>query len=871
MKKFDEGYVQIGHDMPSTELARMLASSGFGIVPGTGGWRNGRPITRKRGTLGGHSRPLFGMQVMTDWLTNPNVVTQCPYYVALGPFGDDNKMLTVIDIDNGHGENEAVDFNVLWESVESWFESMGCPDALKTILVRTPNEGIHLWFESNISSLFKWISGLHQNSLPENVTIDWLTPTGKQNLTGPGVVREGKRYDLFVPAEDESSELSTIVKPLPTQILRWLVKEHVKAHKNNPQRCFNSSESSSDGIAYNIGYSKALECNEIADLIRIPSRQTHPSTNICNGITPIRGTTPNEAELYMQEEPALAGTRHNRMIEFAGSLISRVTQDSYEATWDMIVKEIQAFASTKCVPAYSPTDPDVIGVIDAARQWAASDKNKIESRIARKTEQKLNAEFGQRTINGATYRCKIKRGNQIGLPICSPTNVIAALEQDHQLSGCFGYDQMNARRSIIKPLPWDANDDELPRFVTDDDMHRIIAYIDDIAGFNPTKDFMSAFATVCARNPFNPMTDFVRSFDGKWDGQEHIQKLISTWLGVDESEDFIEGKSFSGTCLTIWMRGAIRRALHPGCQFDYMLILGGAQGIGKTNFVRQLATRPDWLCENLPDIGDEKKCFEAISASWIACIDELAGMRSQKDVSKVKNYLTRCYDDYRAPYKREQERIKRHTVFVGTTNELSFLSDRSGARRFMVIQCTGVLTPNMTPKFLDPQYNQQFAHEIEQAWAEAYALEKESPAEALVLPAWAMSYQSETNANAAVADPVVERAEVFFQQRRLIGEPVCYAEVYAFVYDCAMSEYPRAQHLKGFQDAVRRVASNQGWKSRLVWGPWGDNHSRIRVRGFVPPAITADEQIQIEEARERMHDYIASAPDDDDDFKTLFA
>ena len=870
MKRFDERYQPICADMPSTDVARTLAGAGFGIVPGTGRWntkqKTPRPYTRGKGARGGHSRPLYGLDVMSDWLMTSGVSTQCPYYVALGVFGESSdKMLTVVDIDNGHGESDALGFDAMWESVERWFDSLGCSDALDTIISKTPHDGIHMWFSSDIASVFKWMTGVHDDQLPDSISVDWLTPNGTQNLVGPGCVPPAhKRYDLFIPSGAEPTIVSELVKPLPDQLLRWLVMHDIDARNGAISACFQSE----------IGLRQAQRYDAISDILhpkqvsKEPKRPRNTVQTSCDAV-----------KLWEHEAIALQGTRHTRLIEFAGGLVSRVTGRDFESTCDIIRREIVTFAAERCQPAYAASDPDVRGAIDAAMQWAAESRDKIEDRIAHRVEvtdadgqtlTQVIRDFGERKINGATYRCKLRRGGQVGLPLCSPTNVIAALEQDAALKGCFGYDQMNARRSIIRPLPWDSSDEEYPRFVTDDDMHRLVAYIDEVGCFNPSKDFMSAFATVCARHPFNPMVDFVRSFEGRWDGQEHISHLVSDWLGVDSSEDIINGRSFSGTCMTIWMRGAIRRALHPGCSFDYLIIFGGAQGIGKTNFIRRLATRPDWLCENLPDIGDEKRCFEAISSSWIACIDELAGMRSQKDVSKVKNYLTRCYDDYRAPYKKEQERIKRHCVFVGTTNELSFLSDRSGARRFMVIQCTGVLTERMTPKFLSEEYRDEFEHEVEQAWAEAYALEMAHPDEALVLPTWAMEHQSETNEDAAVADPVTELAEAFFERHRLLGEPVCYAQIYAYIYRCDMSDYAREKHLKSFQDAVRRVASRHGWKSKRVWGPWGEDGRSIRSRGFEPPALTPDEVAQIEEARVRARDAAKRIEEDEQDFKILF-
>jgi len=55
-----------------------------------------------------------------------------------------------------------------------------------------------------------------------------------------------------------------------------------------------------------------------------------------------------------------------------------------------------------------------------------------------------------------------------------------------------------------------------------------------------------------------------------------------------------------------------------------------------------------------------------------------------------------------------------------------------------------------------------------------------------------------------------------------------------------------------------------------VWGPWGEDGSRIRSRGFEPPAITPDEVAQIEEARVRARDAAKRIEEDEQDFKILF-
>lgn len=838
---FKDAFREICAGQMSTDVASKLASEGFGIVPGTGSWNCGRIVTAK----GAHEHPLYDFEVFSEWLSDPSVTRGCPYYLALGSIGiGDGGMLTVVDIDNGHAGG-ALGFDEFWTSVEAFMADLGCPEALHTALVRTPHAGIHLLYRSGVAQLFKWMAGAHDERLGDDVSVDWLTPTGKQHLTGPGCVRPcddgDRRYDIFLPADMPDDDVAKAVAEMPVPLLRWLVSKHVESRKGRVERCFSSE----------VGLAAARKMPDIADLLRpARSQRKAPAQRV---------SSCDEVTLYRNENIAEAGSRHVRLMSFAGECIHKVTGATYEETLDLIRAEVIAFGRHRCQPAYDERDADVRGALDAVAEWAAEARDEIEGRIARRVHVVMPDghegvvvidDFATRVVHGARYRCKPRKNGTPGGPICSPTNVISALEHDDGLAGCFGYDLMSCRDSILKPLPWSPDGETYPRFVTDADRARVIAYIDEVAGFNPTRDFATAFSAVCAKHAFNPLTEFVRGFADEWDGQDHIEHLIADWMGV-EADDDVDGHSFSGACLRVWMRGAIRRALHPGCKFDMTMLLTGGQGIGKTTFWSRLAGSDEWLCESLTDIRDDKKCFEQISASWVVIIDELAAMRSAKDVTRIKTYLSARFDDYRAPYKREQERIMRHCVFCGTSNELTFLADRSGNRRFIVIPCTGVMDERGLPRLCS---SQEFVAEVRQAWAQAYALEMATPDEALVLPRWAMEKQEARNEEASIVDPLDERLTDFFSAHRLHDEPVSYEQIYAWVYGCERDGYLREKHLKSFQDATRRAAKAAGWVFGRYRSTWGIvDGPRTRARGFAHD-LTDDERAERDAMTSRCDD-----------------
>lgn len=836
MKKFDEIFEEFGHDLAPMDMAARFAASGFGIVPGGGWTQDSRVFADTRGGFA-MSDPLFDMDAISVLLSRS---ASSPYYLALSTLRD--SLLCVVDIDNGHNGAPKASFDEMWTRFCDLAHSLGCDESeIETLCIRTPGDGIHLLFVSDIAPLFSWLTAAQSDVLGEGIVIDWLTPGSSQHETGPGCVRpqcaarSGGRYDVCVPVGSDTSDLSALVKPLPTPLLRWLVEQHIEyqhAHKKHVSDCFRSP----------MGMKKALRNEDLADILKA-GQKAEKTKKEATKTPQATASSCDEVGLWKQEKTAGAGSRHTETIRFAGVCVRKCTGSDFDSTCDLIEAEIRNFGEHVCEPALPVHE--IASIVRDARRWAEDARADIEQRIAARVDvvgadgqvqTQVVQDFCYRLVNGGSYRCRRQKGGKPSLPISSPRNVAEALEHDEGLAGCFGYDTFNNRNCIVKPLPWSTPDESFPRYVTDDDLGHIITYIDEVAGFDPTKNFRIAFNEVSARHghAFDPLKDFVSGFDGLWDGQNHMG-IIARYMGVG-ADDIVDGHSFSEVCMTIMMRGAIRRALRPGCQFDYTLILAGEQGIGKSTFIRSLACNEAWYCDNLTDIGDSKRAFEQISGSWIVNIDELSAMRSQKDITLVKSYLTKCFDDYRAPYRQERQRVPRRCVFMATTNELSFLNDRSGNRRYLVVPCVGVMDSRGLPAmFSDPSFD----HEIEQAWAQAYEMEMSEPNAPLALPLWAMKEQAERNEGSSVADPIEEKLTTLFSERRLDDEPLSYAQVYAEVYDCSQSDYARERHLKSFQDLARRIAKREGWQEGRFYAFWGEP-KKSQKRGFSPILTDAE-------------------------------
>ena len=160
-----------------------------------------------------------------------------------------------------------------------------------------------------------------------------------------------------------------------------------------------------------------------------------------------------------------------------------------------------------------------------------------------------------------------------------------------------------------------------------------------------------------------------------------------------------------------------------GVKFDHMLVLNGPQGTGKSTLISKLGGQ--WYTDSVSvtDMND-KTAAEKLQGHWIIEIGELAGMK-KADIDKVKAFVSRQDDKYRASFGRRVTPHPRQSVFFGTTNsEKGYLRDITGNRRFWTVKIPGSN---------DKQSWQLTDEDIWQIWAETLVYYKAG--ERLYLPA----------------------------------------------------------------------------------------------------------------------------------------
>lgn len=241
--------------------------------------------------------------------------------------------------------------------------------------------------------------------------------------------------------------------------------------------------------------------------------------------------------------------------------------------------------------------------------------------------------------------------------------------------------------------------------LNDFDLARINNQISNITGgrLSNRNVISDVIQQIADDNRFNSLTSYLNSL--VWDGLTRVPTMFTDFLGASNSKLY-------STMSMIWMKAAVMRAYEPGCKFDNIVILSGPQGIGKSNFCERLSVRQEWYCENV-QMGD-KDGLLLLRNSWIINMDEITSL-NKKDAATAKNFITSTSDKFRSPYGRLPMTYKRHCIFIGTTNEDTFLKDTTAVteRRYWVVRCSG------TRKDSIDRFEKLTPNVVDQLWAEA--------------------------------------------------------------------------------------------------------------------------------------------------------
>ena len=297
-------------------------------------------------------------------------------------------------------------------------------------------------------------------------------------------------------------------------------------------------------------------------------------------------------------------------------------------------------------------------------------------------------------------------------------NLMLILENDENLKGIV-FNQLADGMEIRGKVPWP----HPAKFWRDADDAQLICYVDAAYGTFSARNYDIAVTKAVDDRSYHPIREFFETLPD-WDGVERADTLLVDYLGAEDTP-YVRAVTRKELC------AAYCRVYHPGIKFDSMIVLNGDQGIGKSTLIAKLGG--EWYSDslNLSDMND-KTAAEKLQGYWIMEIGELAGMR-KADLDKVKAFISRQDDKYRASFGRRVTPHPRQCVFFGTTNSQNgYLRDITGNRRYWNVKVPG--NGKYKPWDMDEDT-------VRQVWAEVMVYAKAG--EKLYLPSELEAYAKE--------------------------------------------------------------------------------------------------------------------------------
>jgi predicted P-loop ATPase len=294
---------------------------------------------------------------------------------------------------------------------------------------------------------------------------------------------------------------------------------------------------------------------------------------------------------------------------------------------------------------------------------------------------------------------EVDRGGKF---LASASNLNIIFANDPRLKGLFKQNKFDGKQYIFGNLPWRKVKGSEP--VRDVDYSGVRNYIESVYGISGSLKIGDSLALEFEKQSFHPVTDYLKGLT--WDGLKRVDTLLIEYFGVEDT-------IYTREAVRKMLVGAVARVFNPGVKFDLVLTLVGAQGTGKSTFLKKLGK--SWFSDTFMTVHG-KEALEQIQGSWIIEMAELAGLR-KAEVEPIKHFISKQEDIFRPAYAHTSETYPRQCIFVATTNIDNFLRDPSGNRRFLPVD----IRPKAIKKDL---FSLDFDAEIDQIWAEVVVLFK---------------------------------------------------------------------------------------------------------------------------------------------------
>ncbi|WP_028523192.1 VapE domain-containing protein [Runella limosa] len=249
----------------------------------------------------------------------------------------------------------------------------------------------------------------------------------------------------------------------------------------------------------------------------------------------------------------------------------------------------------------------------------------------------------------------------------------------------------------------------------------LIRRIENDIEIRPSKDLLYTILESDFTKEFDPFKTFFEGMKIRPKEEFDEKGLTPT---IDEMASTVKVVSPKGKdmqycfkeCLRMWLTASVANALnHDRCHNQTCLVLTGGQGAFKTTWLNNLyptkyLTKSYLFCDefNIKDKDTKKR----LSTMFMINIDDQLRDLNKHDAEILKTYISLPNVTMRLAYGKYDVEMPRIANFVGSVNGNDFLTDSSGARRFLPFEVSSI----------DIQKAQNV--DVYELWREAYSMYK---------------------------------------------------------------------------------------------------------------------------------------------------
>ena len=183
---------------------------------------------------------------------------------------------------------------------------------------------------------------------------------------------------------------------------------------------------------------------------------------------------------------------------------------------------------------------------------------------------------------------------------------------------------------------------------------------------------------------FHPVAAWLNQVRGTWDGLDRVAPLAAR----------INGSDYCQRMMHVWLRAVVAQWLsidERHANAVMLLLVSPRQGLHKSTFLHELL--PEELEPYYTDdfsLSSKGNAERKLTEFALVNIDEFDKMPVRK-MPDLKTLMQTLRPSFVKAYKTNFNQLPRIASFAGTSNQRRLLTDRTGSRRFLILEPEGII------------------------------------------------------------------------------------------------------------------------------------------------------------------------------------